>query len=79
VNLKNLTLLRLFYYQALRIVERAVLPTALVLNEHTIDFRLMSLFSEGFRVEGGSDDVDWSNALLFLSDFSLSLGIGLFF
>jgi hypothetical protein len=31
VNLENLTLSRLFYYQALRIVERAVLPTALVL------------------------------------------------
>jgi hypothetical protein len=30
VNLKNLTISRLFYYQALRIVERAVLQTALV-------------------------------------------------
>jgi hypothetical protein len=35
VNLKNLTLSRLFYYQALRIVERAVLPTALVIFENS--------------------------------------------
>jgi hypothetical protein len=30
VYLENFTLSRLFYYQAQRIVERAVLPTALV-------------------------------------------------
>jgi hypothetical protein len=35
VNLKNLTLSRLFYYQALRIVERAVLPTAIVCHDGT--------------------------------------------
>jgi hypothetical protein len=37
VNLKDLTLSRLFCYQALRIVERAVLPTALVLYVESVE------------------------------------------
>jgi hypothetical protein len=51
VNLKNLTLSRLFYYQALRIVERAVLLTALVLvlsgSAHIIFLQIL-LFSSGW-------------------------------
>jgi hypothetical protein len=44
VNLKNLTLSRIFYYQALRIVEHAVLPTALVISQRHFSFSVLLQF-----------------------------------